>query len=125
MGAGGFQPTDLVTVWGGANDFFFANPTDYATPAANIGNVITTLASGGAKTILLLNLPDLGDLPETLANGADAIAAGHYFSNGFNNLLGTMAPTLELNLGILVDFVLLHQGCGGSQSQPQHEHDRG
>jgi phospholipase/lecithinase/hemolysin len=99
-GGGTFLPTDLVTVWGGANDFFFGNPTDFTTPAANIGNIITTLAGGGAKNVLLLNLPNLGDLPETLANGAGAIAVGYNFSVGFNGLLTSMVPTLEANLGI-------------------------
>ena len=99
-GGGIFLPTDLVTVWGGANDFFFGNPTDFTTPAANIGNIITTLASGGAKNVLLLNLPNLGDLPDTLAGGAGAIAAGYNFTVGFNGLLATMVPTLEANLGI-------------------------
>ena len=100
VSSGSFLPTDLVTVWGGANDFFFGNPTDFTSPAANIGNVITTLASGGAKNVLVLNLPNLGDLPDTLAGGAGAIAAGYNFTVGFNGLLATMVPTLEANLGI-------------------------
>ena len=105
VSTGSFLPNDLVTLWGGANDFFFSSPTDFTTPATNIGNVITTLAGGGAKTILLLNLPDFGDLPETLAAGAGAIAVGHNFSVGFNGLLSSMVPTLETNLGI--DIILL------------------
>ncbi|MCX6878151.1 MAG: SGNH/GDSL hydrolase family protein [Verrucomicrobia bacterium] len=95
-----FLPTDLATVWGGANDFFFSDPFDFTSPAANIGTVITTLAGGGAKNVLLLKLPDFGDLPETLAGGAGAIAVGHNFSIGFNGLLDTMVPSLEASLGI-------------------------
>ena len=105
VSTGSFLPTDLVTVWGGANDFFFSSPVDFTTPAANIGTVITTLAAGGAKNILLLNLPDLGDLPETLASGAPAIAVGHNFSVGYNGLLASMVPSLEASLGI--DIMLL------------------
>jgi phospholipase/lecithinase/hemolysin len=100
-----FLPTDLVTVWGGANDYFFGSKTDFTSPAANIGTVITTLASAGAKNILLLNLPDLGDLPESLAGGPGAIAVGNAFSVGFNTELAGMVPTLASSLGI--EIVLL------------------
>lgn len=104
-GGGTFLPTDLVTVWGGANDFFNGQ-TDPTIPAANIAGVITTLASGGAKTILLLNLPDFGDLPQTLASGNPAVIDGaRQLSIGFNLSLAALAPTLETSLGI--DIILL------------------
>jgi len=68
LGAGGtFLPTDLVVVWGGANDFLLGGQTDPSVPATNIAGVISTLAAAGAPHFLIPNLPDLGDTPELLA----------------------------------------------------------
>jgi outer membrane lipase/esterase len=111
-GGGTFLPTDLVTVWGGANDFF-GGQTDPTVPVAKLAGVITTLASGGAKNILLLNLPDFGDLPETLALGEPAVTGSRMFSIGFNLSLAATVPTLESNLGVeifLLDMFAIGKG---------------
>lgn len=100
-GGGSFLPTDLVTVWGGANDFLLGGQTDPTIPAANIATVIATLAGAGAKNILLLNLPDLGYTPELLATGSPAAIGGFsMLSQGFNATLAASVPSLEANLGI-------------------------
>lgn len=100
-GGGFFQSTDLVVLWGGANDFILGGQTDPNIPAANILSLIPSLAAAGAKSILLPNLPDLGDTPELLATGnALAIAGFSQLSLGFNQTLAAQIPGLEASLGI-------------------------
>jgi len=101
VGAGGsFAPNDLVVLWGGANDFF-AGVTDPTISAGYLTDTIATLAGGGAKTILVLNLPDLGDTPELLSTGDPAAIAGFsQLSIAFNLALAASIPALEAGLGI-------------------------
>lgn len=103
---GSFLPTDLVTVWGGANDFIIAGQLDPLVPAANISTTITTLASGGAKHILLMNLPDLGDTPEIISTGNPlAIAGFSQLSLAYNMALAAAVPDLETSLGIQITLL--------------------
>lgn len=53
----------LYTLWASANDFIFINPVDSITPSNNVALALNTLAGVGAKNILVLNLPDLTQLP--------------------------------------------------------------
>jgi outer membrane lipase/esterase len=100
-GGGTFLPTDLVVVWGGANDFLLGGQTDPTVPATNIAGVISLLAGAGARHFLVPNLPDLGDTPELLAtNNAAAIMGASLLSQGFNASLFSQVVTLENNLGI-------------------------
>ncbi|MBY0612321.1 MAG: autotransporter domain-containing protein [Beijerinckiaceae bacterium] len=99
VAAGGrFNATDVVTLWGGANDLFQNIATAAATPAtaqAVFGATATTaatntvretqqLASLGARTIVVLGLPDFSRLPAFA--GAPAQLAG-FGSATFNTVL--------------------------------------
>jgi phospholipase/lecithinase/hemolysin len=100
-GGGTFLPTDLVVVWGGANDFLLGGQTDPTVPATNITGVISLLAGAGARQFLVPNLPDLGDTPELLAtNNAAAIMGASLLSQGFNASLFSQVDTLANNLGL-------------------------
>ena len=100
-GGGKFLPTDLVVIWGGANDFLLGGQTNPAVPAGNVAGIISTLAGAGAKTILLPNLPDLGYTPELLSTGSPgAILGFSQLSAGFNLSLYSQIPGLEASLGI-------------------------
>lgn len=100
-GGGTFLPTDLVVVWGGANDFLLGGQTDPTVPATNIAGVISTLAGAGARNFLVPNLPDLGDTPELLAtNNAAAIMGASLLSQGFNASLFSQVDALAANLGL-------------------------
>jgi outer membrane lipase/esterase len=100
-GGGSFLASDLVVVWGGANDFLLGGQTNPAISIANISTTITSLAGGGAKTFLLLNLPDLGDTPELLStNNPAAIAGFSNLTSAFNSGLAAAVPGLESSLGI-------------------------
>ncbi|MGB3404955.1 MAG: SGNH/GDSL hydrolase family protein [Microcoleaceae cyanobacterium] len=61
----------LYIVWGGANDYLpteatFEPFTSATESINNLSNAITTLADVGAKNIMVVNLPNLGDTPVAL-----------------------------------------------------------
>jgi len=98
---GVFLPTDLVVVWGGANDFSDNPGANPNTSANNIANIITTLAGAGARNFLVPNLPDLGDTPRSIATGNPlVIGALSGASMMFNMSLAASVPVLEASLGI-------------------------
>lgn len=69
---GGAPATALYTFWAGSNDIF--NGGNPVTAADNIYNNILSLAAGGAKYFMWLNLPDLGATPRAAAAGQTAAA---------------------------------------------------
>jgi phospholipase/lecithinase/hemolysin len=74
-------PADaLYTLWAGANDIF--NGGNPVLAADNIFNNILSLAAGGGKYFLWLNLPDLGLTPRAIAAGQTA--AANLASGAFN-----------------------------------------
>lgn len=76
--AGTFGANDVVSLWAGANDIFQMLPTAATNPstaatvmtntsvaaAGNVATQVGTLAGYGAKTIVVMNLPDLGQTPQ-------------------------------------------------------------
>ena len=110
---GTFGANDVASLWAGANDIFQALPTVTssnavsvmtgvsATAAGNVSTQVGQLSALGAKTILVMNLPDLGKTPQfsgdpsqsaittlstsvfntALATGLGAQAAAHTGSN--------------------------------------------
>lgn len=98
---GAFDSTDLVVLWGGANDFLLGGQTNPTIPVANLGGIVSTLASAGARTILLPNLPDLADTPELRSTNNPALIAGvGMLISAFNDTLATQIPMWETSLGI-------------------------
>lgn len=74
---------------------------DPGVPVSNMSANISALAGAGAKTIMLANLPNLGDTPELLATGNPAaIGAYRALSQMFNNSLAGAVSALEGSLGI-------------------------
>ncbi|NET48349.1 MAG: PEP-CTERM sorting domain-containing protein [Merismopedia sp. SIO2A8] len=66
------DPNALYIVWAGANDYL---PTDSTTftpfettdqTINNLSNALDSLVEIGAKNIMFVNLPDLGEIPRTL-----------------------------------------------------------
>lgn len=94
LGANGGRadPNALYTVWGGANDLFAvaggapAQATIGAAVTAQVG-VIGALQQGGARYVLVPTIPDLGQTPQFLAQGAVGAAAGTQLSTAYNNAL--------------------------------------
>lgn len=98
---GALDPAALYVVWGGSNDLgdvlvrLGADPgydptADLAAVAANIANVVTSLAAAGARDVLVPNIPDLGLVPGVTgggpAHGAASALVGR-FNAGLDRLL--------------------------------------
>jgi len=107
MGGGTFGANDLVSVLGGANNIFqgleafgdlpagspaLANPTGYMTPialgaAADVNAIVGAIATGGAGTILVTNLPKLSLTPAFRGTAAAPLA--DFAVGQFNGALST------------------------------------
>jgi thermolabile hemolysin len=64
--------TQLITIWGGANDFLNGGVTVPTMPLMNLATEISTLAAAGGKLFMVPNLPLLGELPATSTSPASA-----------------------------------------------------
>lgn len=125
VGRGGvFGPNDLVSVLGGANNIFqglsaFAvlpaasqgNPTGYVNPiltaaVADMNFIVNDIASRGAGTILVTNLPRLGTTPQFRPTPLAALAdyAGSTFNSSLQTALLTTAAARPGTNIILFDL---------------------
>jgi outer membrane lipase/esterase len=123
--AGGtFGSRDLVSVLGGANNIFQslgafavlppasqANPTGFIAPTltaaiADMNFLVDTIASRGAGTILVTNLPRLGTTPQFRTTPLAALAdfAGSTFNSGLQTALLTTAAARPGTNIILFDI---------------------
>ena len=121
-GAGGtFGAGDLVSVWGGANNVFQGlaafslapvgtNPQSFMQPiatsaASDINFIVNSVATAGAGTVLVMNLPKLSLTPQFNTSPAGALAdfAATTFNGAlFTQLSATAAARPGTNI-ILVD----------------------
>jgi phospholipase/lecithinase/hemolysin len=92
--------TQLVSIWGGANDFLNGGQTNPAVPVANLISDITTLAAAGGKQFLVPNLPLLGDLPATINTPVSGPL--NFLSSTFDSMLHTQLDQLSQQLGITI-----------------------
>ncbi len=110
----GVNPKALYVVFAGGNDFLALPPNLFQGLAIgnlqsfiglygaivqsvqNIATAVTNLASQGAGTIAVANLPNLGRLPAVLAQGTSLI--GTAYTIGFNLVLEKTLAQLENNL---------------------------
>ncbi len=117
LGSGKANPKTLYVIWAGGNDISnIANsptsliPGDLATMLPMITNVvktaitniatdITTLASKGARTFLVPNLPDLGATP-AFSQSKNSAFIGTVFTLAFDIGLAAELPKLERSLKI-------------------------
>ena len=121
------SPTALYTVWSGSNDLLnllqdktFATDsqatiaTDINQSVTNEVNAVTQLVAGGAATVLVVNVPDLGVIPEVTALGATAEAAATSLALAFNSDLsadlaatnfGTAKVVIEDAYGLIQNAV--------------------
>lgn len=65
------DPNGLYVVWAGANDYLPTDSTTFTpyskpdTTIANLTSAVTSLVGVGAKNIMVVNLPNLGQIPLT------------------------------------------------------------
>lgn len=104
-------PNALYFLWGGANDYLTdvyiplatnpsLNPNNVAqtaaqTAATNVANYAAALASFGAQSILVPNLPDLGLTPFVTAQGSNVINPAHEYSVIFNQTLSALLAGVD------------------------------
>ncbi len=116
---GTFGSGDLVSILGGANNIFqglpaagaSANPTGAINPVltaavADINFLVGDIASRGAGTILVTNLPRLGITPQFRTSVAAPLAdyAGSTFNSALATSLLALAPTRANTNIILFDL---------------------
>jgi phospholipase/lecithinase/hemolysin len=87
----------LYVVWGGGNDVRAGNITN---SVANITAMITSLATAGATTFLVPNLPNIGLTPDAIAGPPGTVAGATFLSTTFNSQLAAALPGLASGLGI-------------------------
>jgi len=104
------NPDALYVLWAGANDYLPTESTTFTpfnTPETTIGNLsfaLSTLAAVGAKNFLVVNLPDLGELPLTnktpISSSLNTLTSLHNtsLSATINALSSTPGSDLNINL---------------------------
>jgi outer membrane lipase/esterase len=104
------NPQALYVVWGGGNDLLNARNSrasggdaagliSASTKAAdNIVAGIDALWKAGGRYILVPNLPNIGDIPESYLLGNDYIAAGNDAVRVFNNRLLSRLNSSGINV---------------------------
>ncbi|MGB3403121.1 MAG: SGNH/GDSL hydrolase family protein [Microcoleaceae cyanobacterium] len=92
------NPSALYILWAGANDYLGGNITDPAIPIANLSQSIQALYQVGARYILVLNLPELGDTPLAHNNEAINPTQLNQLSHAHNTLLKTTLEQLRQSL---------------------------
>jgi phospholipase/lecithinase/hemolysin len=99
------SPTQLFTIWGGANDVLFGTQPNPLTSVSNIVQDITALAQAGGKQFMVLNLPLLNEIPLASTLSAAQQAGLAQFSLAFNQLLGPTLGQLQQSLGVQISLV--------------------
>lgn len=101
------DPEALYILWAGANDYLFAGVTDPSGPVANLTQAVNTLSGIGAENFLLVNLPDLGDLPllDDPSFPPGAIAGLNTLSGLHNQALAEAVDVLDASDDITVDLL--------------------
>jgi phospholipase/lecithinase/hemolysin len=101
------DPNALYVIWAGANDYLFTQQTNPLEPVGNLTKAVTSLSQAGAKDFLVVNLPDLGNLPLAAVQGAspEAIAGLNALSNGHNQALEAAVAGLNSTGNIKVNLL--------------------
>jgi outer membrane lipase/esterase len=113
----------LYSVWGGANDIFYATDPNNGFSATTIQgltlqaaqgevNLLSQMQATGAHYVLVFNLPDIGQTPSGLAAGPANSANLTGLSLLFNGTLNSGLQTLSnqgLNVIPVNTFALVHE----------------
>jgi phospholipase/lecithinase/hemolysin len=125
------KPSDLFTVWAGANDFFFSadvgavvNPAVPAQAVADAVKTLITAKADGARQFLVADMPMLGqtpffqDLPAGPVKDAE-VAGANAWSAGFNFSLSQDLQQLRATYGVTILEVNVAQDM--QQAIDQHQ----
>ncbi|ERT09222.1 PEP-CTERM -sorting domain protein [Lyngbya aestuarii BL J] len=98
------NPDALYVVWAGANDYIFGGVSDPTIPVNNISKAVHSLYDVGARNLLLLNLPSLGNTP--LALNSDFQEPLNQLTAAHNFLLNSAVEGLNQSLtGVNIGLV--------------------
>ncbi|MBS0431424.1 MAG: autotransporter domain-containing protein [Proteobacteria bacterium] len=116
------DPNALYSVWGGANDVFYnvylyqtgsitqtQLQTNLQTAAQTELGLIAQLGQSGAQRVIVFNLPDIGQTPESLAQGPTASAQGTGLSIIYNSTLNAGLAQTGVDIIPVDTFGLLHE----------------
>jgi len=117
------SPNALYTLSIGSNDVLDAVAADATNPSgaqsdlmkavANETSFVASLAAGGAKNFLIMDVPDLGLTPEETAQGSTVAQTATQFAATYDTALSASLADLAaqdgLNLHILDAFTLIDQ----------------
>ncbi len=122
------DPNTLYSVWGGANDIFYA--TSGAVSSANIQPLISQSAkdevkllsqmhNAGARYVMVFNLPDIGQTPSGIAagpvNAANLTALSEIYNGIINNGLAKLSDQ-GLNIIPVNTYQLVHEVVANPQA---------
>ena len=113
------DPDALYVIWGGANDYLGGVTTNPSIPVGNLTNEIATLIGNNAKNILVVNLPNLGELPSTrnTSNSASLDTLTQLHNAGLAASINTLSTTnSSVNLKLLDVNSLFNQAIGNPSS---------
>lgn len=105
----------LYTMWGGANDIFYATTTPATAQAQIVAaaqeevKLLRQLQGAGAENILVFNLPNIGLTPEATEAGASAAASLTTLSVIYNGQLNAGIGQLGRGIIPVNAFALLNQ----------------
>jgi outer membrane lipase/esterase len=105
----------LYTMWGGANDIFYATTTPATAQAQIVAaaqqevKLIGEMQAAGAKNILVFNLPNIGLTPEATEAGASAASSLTTLSVIYNGQLNAGIGQLGKGIIPVNAFALLTQ----------------
>ena len=121
------DPNALYTVWIGNNDMLSAisdaasNPTQaqqaVGQTLTNIGQFLSGLVGQGAKNLLVMDVPDLGSVPDQ-AGAAGPNAQASAFARQFDVALGVVVAGIEQSDQVRIDFVDTYGLIDGAISNP-------
>jgi len=114
---GTFGPKDLVSIQGGANDFFHGATNPVGVAIEDYTNIVT-VATKGAGTILVSNLPNLAATPSEYGSTSAALATTLYNAT-LNQLTRGLAVSMpgtnfvQMDWYSAVNVVLANPGAFG------------
>ncbi|MDQ2971704.1 MAG: autotransporter domain-containing protein [Pseudomonadota bacterium] len=116
------DPNTLYSMWGGGNDVLYnlgaagagaitpaQAQADIQTAAQTELGVIAQLGAAGAKRVIVFNLPDIGQIPEFLMQGAAVSAQGTGASLLYNSTLNAGLAKTGVDIIPIDTFALLHE----------------
>ncbi|WP_229415545.1 MULTISPECIES: SGNH/GDSL hydrolase family protein [Moorena] len=92
------DPNALYILWSGANDYRSVDPPNPTEVVGNIQTAVNSLYNFGARNFLVLNLPDLGKIPQSLRLGSVLSTRLTDLTDQHNSLLDSTVNVLSQSL---------------------------